>query len=414
MEAPFKKHDPYEALRIKEFRFYILGRFFLSASLQVQMVAIGWQIYQITHDPFSLGLIGLAEAIPAISIALYGGRLADLFNRKKIIILMVFLLLICSITLFFISYYSNIILSSNDVLPIYAVIFLTGIARGILGPAIFSFLPQIVTDKSMFSNAVTWNSTMWQISATVGPAIGGLMIAPLGLTRTYFLDIILVVISLFFFNMIGSKPVPVKQTTDNFWNEITSGIRFVFSNQIILAAITLDLFAVLFGGAVALLPIFAKDILQAGAFEFGLLKSAMGIGSALTALLIAYYPIRKNAGKTLLFAVAGFGLCTIGFGISEFLWLSFLMLFLCGVFDGISVVIRGTLMQTYTPDHMKGRVSAVNNMFIGSSNEIGAFESGAAAKLMGVVPSVVFGGAMSLLVVGIASRKADKLRNLDI
>jgi MFS family permease len=408
-------NDPYSALRIKEFQHFITARFLLSMSLQIQMVVVGWQVYKITEDPFSLGLIGLAEALPSISIALFGGHIADRFDRRKIILSMVFLLFICSLALFLLSYHADIFLTDHSVFPIYGIIFISGFARGILTPAIFSFWPQIIADKTKLSNAVTWNSTLWQISATLGPAIGGLLIAPLDITNTYLVDTVLVALSVIYFYRIEKKPLPdLTHQQDSFWKNLTSGIHFVFANQIILAAISLDLFAVLFGGAVALLPVFAKDILHVGAFEFGLLKAAMGVGSTLMALYLAYNPIRKKAGKKMLWAVAGFGFCTIGFGLSEFFWLSFLMLFLCGVFDGISVIVRGTLMQTYTPDHMKGRVSAVNNIFIGSSNEIGAFESGAAAKLFKVVPSVVLGGVMSLVVVAVTARKAGKLRKLDL
>lgn len=406
-------HDPYAALRVKEFRLFILARFLLTLSTQIQEVTVGWQIYEITNDPFTLGLLGIAEAFPAIAVALIGGYFADRYNRKMIIVLMTGLLAACSISLYIMAGYPEWLASYAYAYPLYFTIFVSGIARGFLGPAIFSFWPQIISDKNIFSNAVTWNSTMWQISSTLGPAIGGLMIAPIGIQNTYIIDAGLMIFSIIAFASITNKPMPENASHLNIWDNLTSGIKFVFSNQIIISTLTLDLFAVLFGGAVALLPVFAKDILHVGAFEFGLLKAAMGIGAVLIAFTLAYFPIKKNAGKILLFAVASFGLCMIGFGLSELFWLSLIMLFLAGVFDGISVVIRGTLIQNQTPPEMKGRVSAVNNIFIGSSNEIGAFESGAAAKLMGVVPSVVFGGCMSLAVVVVTFFKAKKLRTLD-
>ncbi|TAG53726.1 MAG: MFS transporter [Cytophagales bacterium] len=407
-------HDPYAALKIPEFRFYILARFLLTLSTQIQEVTVGWQIYEITNDPFSLGLLGLAEAVPAISVALIGGYFADKYNRKVIIVLMTSLLTACSISLYFMSGYPDWLAACPYAYPLYFTIFVSGIARGFLGPALFSFWPQIITDKSIFSNAVTWNSTMCQISSTLGPAIGGLLILPFGIQNTYIFDSALMIFAVFAFASIQNKPRLIQNISTSIWESLTSGISFVFSNQIIIATLTLDLFAVLFGGAVALLPAFAKDILNAGAFEFGLLKAAMGIGSVIIAFSLAYFPIKKKAGKILLGAVAGFGFCMIGFGLSTYLWLSFVFLFFSGVFDGISVVIRGTLIQTHTPPEMKGRVSAVNNIFIGSSNEIGAFESGAAAKIMGLVPSVVFGGCMSLAVVISTYFKAKKLRNLDM
>ncbi len=408
------KYDPYTALRNKEFTLFLAARFLLNFSIQIQSVIVGWQIYQLTDNPFSLGLIGLAEAIPAIGIALFGGQMADTFNRKTIILWCAFVLFGCSSALFFVSTNVNDMLTNFGTFAIYTIIFISGIARGILGPAIFSFWPQIINNKAMYSNAVTWNSTVWQISATAGPAIGGLLIAPLGIATSYLADASLIIISISLFSLIKRKPNPTKNTTDSMWENITAGLRFVFNHQIILSTITLDLFAVLFGGAVALLPVFAKDILHVGAFEFGLLKAAMGLGAVSVAILLAHKPIKRNAGLKLLFAVAGFGIAMIAFGLSTYFWLSFFILLFAGIMDGVSVVIRGTLMQLHTPDYMKGRVSAINNIFIGSSNEIGAFESGLAAKFLGVVNSVVIGGIVSIAVVIVTAFKAEKLRKLQM
>lgn len=408
------KYDPYLALRNREFSLFLAARFLLNFSIQIQAIIVGWQIYQLTNNPFSLGLIGLAEAIPAIGIALFGGQMADTFNRKVIILWCALALFCCSTSLYFISIDVLGNLQTFGLIFIYGIIFVSGIARGILGPAIFSFWPQIINDKSVYSNAVTWNSTVWQISATAGPAIGGLLIAPLGIANSYLVDAFLISFSISLFALISRKPTPIKNNENSMWENITAGLKFVFNHQIILSTLTLDLFAVLFGGAVALLPVFAKDILQVGAFEFGLLKASMGFGAVSIALLLAFKPIKKKAGLKLLFAVGGFGITMIIFGLSTYFWLSFAVLFLAGVLDGISVVIRGTLIQLHTPDHMKGRVSAVNNIFIGSSNEIGAFESGLAAKLLGVVNSVVVGGLLSIGVVIVTGIKADKLRKLEM
>lgn len=407
-------HDPYAALRNKEFTIFLAARFLLNFSIHIQSVIVGWQVYQITNDPFSLGLIGLAEAIPAIGIALFGGHMADTFNRKSIILWCALVLFGCSFSLYFVSLGVGDFLYTWGVWAIYVIIFISGISRGIMGPAIFSFWPQIINNKSVYSNAVTWNSTIWQISATAGPAVGGLLIAPLGIAASYAVDASLIIISMGLFAFISSKPMPEKTAHDTVWSNLTAGLKFVFANEIILSTITLDLFAVLFGGAVALLPVYAKDILHVGAFEFGLLKAAMGVGSVATALILAYIPIKKFAGKKLLFAIGGFGFCMILFGISNIFWLSFVLLIFAGICDGVSVVIRGTLMQLYTPDNMKGRVSAVNNIFIGSSNEIGAFESGLAAKMLGVVNSVVVGGVVSILIVCGTALKAKKLRELEL
>jgi MFS family permease len=414
IEIKKENHDPYAALRLREFRMFLSARFLLTLSIQIQAVVVGWHVFQLTHDPFSLGLIGLAEAIPAISIALFGGHLADSFSRKKIILLCCLALVAGSFALFFWSRFGSSLATKMDILfPIYLIIFMGGFARGIIGPAIFSFWPQLLTDKVHFNNAVTWNTSVWQIASTTGPALGGLLIIPLGIANAYLADAILLLISISMFLSIKNRPVE-RIVKGNFWQNLTEGIKFVFANQIILSALTLDLFAVLFGGAIALLPVFASDILNVGVFEFGLLKAATGIGAVLTGLSLAFIPIRKNAGKLMLASVAGFALCMIAFSLSIWFWFSFLILLLSGVFDGVSVVIRGTLVQTHTPDNMKGRVSAVNNIFIGSSNEIGAFESGLSAKFLGVVPSVLMGGIISLFVVGVTTLKAKQLREMDL
>lgn len=402
--------DPYLSLRNRSFRKFIYARFLLTFSIQIQAVVVGWQVYVLTGDPFSLGLIGLSEAIPAITISLFGGHIADKYNQKYIILLCTALLFMCSMALMLLSYPPT----QATLWGIYGIIFISGLARGILGPAIFSFWPQLLPNKEWYANAVTWNSTVWQIASTAGPAVGGLLIAPLGITYCYLADALLMLLCFLLFYLISFKKTLNHHVSSNVWTNISIGLQFVFNNQIILSAITLDLFAVLFGGAAAMLPVYANEILLVGPFEFGLLKAAMGVGSIATALTLAYIPLKKNAGKKLLWAVAGFGMCIILFGISEWFWVSFFLLIIAGMLDGVSVIVRGTLMQTYTPDHMKGRVSAVNNIFIGSSNEIGAFESGLAAKLMGVIPSVVFGGCMSIIASVAVAYASPKLRKLQM
>ncbi|MDX5438747.1 MAG: MFS transporter, partial [Pontibacter sp.] len=306
------------------------------------------------------------------------------------------------------------VLQLYGALPIYSVIFVSGIARGFMGPAVFSFMPQLVADKQLYANAITWSSTTWQAASVAGPAIGGLVYGFFGVTASYATDAVLVVLALLSFSLISRKPLPENANPQNLKDSLQSGIRFVFSNQIILSAISLDLFAVLFGGAVALLPIFASDILLIGPQGLGVLRAAPAIGSVLMAVLMAYHPITVEAGKKMLWSVAGFGVCMILFGISRSFWFSLVLLALSGAFDSISVIIRSTLIHTLTPEYMKGRVSSVNNIFVGSSNEIGAFESGFTARLMGVVPAVVFGGAMTLVVVAFTALKADKLRVLSL
>jgi len=411
---PARKHDPYAVLRIPDFRLYISARLCITLAMQIQAVIVGWQIYDITKDPLSLGLMGLAEAIPSIVVSLYAGYLADMVARKKIIIITVTALLFCSLTLLAFTLNISHALDHLGALPIYGVIFISGIARGFMGPAVFSFMPQLVADKQLYANAITWSSTTWQTASLVGPAIGGLIYGFFGVTAAYSTDATLVLLSLLLFAFIASKPLPENINPQSMMESLQSGIKFVFSNQIILSAISLDLFAVLFGGAVALLPIFASEILETGPQGLGFLRAAPAVGSVLMALWMAYFPISINAGKKMLWCVAGFGVCIVLFGLSSNFWFSLLLLALSGGFDSISVIIRNTLIHTLTPEYMKGRVSSVNNIFVGSSNEIGAFESGFTAKLMGTVTSVVFGGIMTILVVGVTAFKADKLRSLDI
>jgi MFS family permease len=413
---PPQPHDPYAALRVGEFRQFLTMRLCMTLAIQVQAVVVGWQVYQLTKDPYSLGLLGLTEALPNIGVTLFAGHLADLHNRRTIILSTITVFLLSSLALAATSLASYHALMAAwgvpKLWPIYTAIFVTGLARGFLGPTNFAFMAQLV-DKPKFANAATWNSTTWQVGQVGGPAAAGLIYGWLGLQAAYAVQCGLVVVALAAVLGIAPKPVPPTPVGEGIWARLAEGLRFVFGHQVILAAITLDLFAVLFGGATALLPVFASDILRTGPEGLGWLRSAPAIGSVGMMVWLAYRPIRRRAGRVLLWAVAAFGLATIGFAVSTSFWLSLLMLGLTGLFDSVSAVLRATLLQTLTPDQMKGRVSAVNGIFISSSNEIGAFESGAAARLLGLVPSVVFGGAMSLVVVAITAWKAKKLRELD-
>lgn len=406
------KPNPYAALHVRDFRLFILSRLFITLAIQIQGVVVGWQIYEITKDPLSLGLIGLAEAIPAITVSLYAGHLADIVERKKIILFCVILLAFCSAALLYFTTNLGAFVLSNGTLPIYSIIFFTGLARGFLSPANFSFMPQLV-DRSLYQNAITWNSTVWETAAVGGPMIGGLIYGFFGITAAYTADFVLVILAMICYFIIPNRTLPPASEEQGIYEKIKAGIKFVFNNQIILSAISLDLFAVLFGGAVALLPIFAEEILHVGAVGLGFLRSAPAIGALIIAVYMTHNPIRKHMGKILLWCVAGFGFCMILFALSTSFILSMILLVFSGMFDCVSVIVRGTLIHTLTPENMKGRVSAVNSMFIGSSNEIGMFESGAAAKLMGVVPSVIFGGCMTIGVVATTAWKATKLRTLE-
>jgi MFS family permease len=402
---------PYAALRIPDFRLYISSRFCVTLAIQIQSVVVAWQVYEITKDALSLGLIGLAEAIPSIGVSLYAGHVADVVQRKKIILICFTTLFLCSLALLSFTIQSHDFFLSYGVVPIYSIIFVSGIARGFLSPALFSFMPQLVP-RELYSNAITWNSTLWETATIAGLALGGLLYGIFNITTAYAVDVTLTLTGLLLVSAVANRPLPPTTTEEGVAEKIKAGLKFVFRSKIILSAISLDLFAVLFGGAVALLPIFADEVLHVGKVGLGFLRAAPSVGALVIAFYITHHPIQKNAGKILLYCVAGFGVCMILFALSTNFWISLLLLIISGAFDSISVIIRGTLLQTLTPENMKGRVSAVNHIFVGSSNEIGMFESGVVAKLIGPIPSVIFGGCMTLVAVGITGWVSKSLRSL--
>ncbi|EQA36941.1 transmembrane secretion effector [Leptospira inadai serovar Lyme str. 10] len=414
MKKKFFSRTPFESLLIPEFRNFILAKFLITTSFILQSTIVFWQIYKITGDALSLGLIGLTEAIPSIFIAFFSGLVVDSVPRKKVIVSSLALLTLCSILLysFTTSYFSWIILSYGSV-PIYSVIFLSGIARGFLSPSVAAFQTQLVP-KEVFPNAATWGGIAWQASSVLGPFLGGLLIGFSGIELAYFTDMSLMILAFGLLLFIPSKPLPESGPKESILVSLASGWKFVFGHQVILGAISLDLFAVLFGGAVALLPAFAEKILSLGPEGYGILRMSPAAGAVLCALFIAAKPPKKDSGKLLLACVFGFGLSMILFAFSRNFYLSAFALIASGAFDMVSVVIRQTIVQLYTPEHMRGRVSAVNSIFIGSSNEIGAFESGVMAKWMGLAPSVVFGGLMTLVTVGFVATVAPRLRKLDL
>jgi MFS family permease len=406
------KHDPFAALRVKEFLFFLSTRFFLTLAIQMQGVIVGWQIYQYTKDEFALGMIGLAEAIPFIVVSLFSGHVADTYNRKYIIVLFTSLLIICTSSLLYFSMDTSTVIKTYGTLPIFIVIGAIGVIRGFISAAFPAFMSQIVP-RDLYTNSATWNSTVWHIGSVIGPAAAGFICA-ISFSFAYQINIILIIIAVLSFLFIASKPLPPKEKKESLKESLSVGIKFVFGHQLILGAISLDLFAVLFGGAVAMLPAYADKILHVGSVELGFLRAAPAFGAVLMAMIIAYKPPTQNSGRNLLLAVGAFGGATILFAISTNFYWSLFFLFLTGAFDNVSVVIRQTILQLSTPNEMRGRVSAVNGIFIGSSNEIGAFESGATARAMGLKPSVVFGGVMTILVVAVAAKVAPKLRKLNL
>ena len=405
--------DSFASMRIVEFRRFITGRFIFIMGLRMMGTVCAWWIYELTKNPLYLGLIGLAEVIPAVSLALYAGHIVDKKDRRKMILLSVIFYAACTIILLLTSFSKDHIAGSEKITIwiLYVVFFFTGVIRAFSGPSFGAVISQIVP-VHLLANATTWSQGTWLTASVTGHALAGFLIAGAGITGTLLFITLIILISLFFFKMLSAKQPP-EQTEKRTWESVKEGIRFVWTTKEILAALTLDLFAVLFGGAVALVPVFATDILKVGPIGFGWLNAAADFGAIVIVLLLILFPLQKNQGKILLFAVAGFGLCMILFGASEWFWLSFIALFASGLLDGISIVIRGTILQLKTPHHLRGRVMSVNSMFINSSNELGQFESGVAARLMGTVPSVIFGGCMTLIIVIISWFKAPELRKLE-
>ncbi|MFM2285256.1 MAG: hypothetical protein RLZZ543_753 [Bacteroidota bacterium] len=381
-------------------------------AIQMQAVAVGWQVYQITKDPLALGIIGLSEAIPFISLVLFSGYWADIFHRKRIILRSVSLFALCGLLLLLFAFQDQWLPSENPQYIFYGIIGMTGIARALAGPSIQSILPQLFK-RELYANGAAWNTTVWQIASVSGPAVGGLIYGFWGKEVTYSIVFLLVLSSLFFFAKLPDFP-PSHQRKEGVFLSLKQGLNFVFHQKIVLSALSLDLFAVLFGGAVALLPVFADQILHTDARGLGILRAAPSAGAVLTSLIVTHYAPMKNSGRILLVFISLFGLSMIGFAVSEYFWLSFTLLLLSGAFDAVSVLVRSTIMQLFTPDEMRGRVSSVNSIFIGSSNEIGAFESGLAARMLGLVNSVIFGGCMTLLITTTMSRIAPQLRNLHL
>ena len=407
-------NDPFAAVRIPEFKNLMLGRFTFIMALRMMGTLVAWWVYELTHDPFAIGLVGLSEVIPALSMALYAGHVIDKSEKRKLVLRGVFFyFLTAAILLFFsTSYIGNHFSNHAIATGIYAVIFCTGIIRAFTGPTFSAMLASIVP-RQYLQNATTWTQGSWLAASVTGHAMGGFLIWQLGITGTLIIVCSLLVIGFFLLTQIKPKPPMAQSGEKKTWESVKEGLRFVFRTKEILAAFSLDMFAVLFGGAVAMVPVYAKDILKIGPLGFGWLNAAIDIGSIFIVILLAFFPLKKAQGKKLMVAVAGFGLCIILFALSKWFFLSFAALMIAGMLDGISVVVRGTVMQLKTPDHMRGRVSSVGSMFINSSNELGQFESGVVAKLMGVVPSVVFGGCMTIVIVGITWFKAPTLRKFE-
>jgi len=408
------KSDPFASVKVEEYRNLMVGRFAFTMGLRMMATVIGWWIYLLTNDPFAIGLVGLSEVIPALSLALYAGHIIDQSEKRNLLLKGIALYFVAVLILIFIStdYTSHHLDNHWIAISIYCVIFCTGIFRAFTGPVYSAMIAYIVPRHSL-QNATTWSQGTYLSASVTGHATGGFLIAIVGINGTLITIAILMLIALFFLYKLEPKPASIIKGTVRTWESVKEGLHFVFKTKELLGALSLDLFAVLFGGAVALIPIYARDILKVGSEGFGILNGASDLGSILIVIILTLFPPRKSQGKTLLLAVGGFGICIIIFGVSKIFVLSFAALLLAGMLDGISVVVRGTITQLKTPDHMRGRVMSVNSMFINSSNELGQFESGVAAKLMGTVTSVIFGGSMTLLIVILTWIKAPTLRKME-
>lgn len=381
----------------------------------MQFIIVEWEVYNLTKDPLSLGLIGLAEVIPAVSMALFAGHIVDQNEKKKLFVYAISAFFLIALGYYFITspYVYSTYESKEIVLGIYLLVFLGGFIRAFFGPIIFSLVALIVP-KKIYPNAATWSSSTWQLAIVAGPALAGFSIAWIGIHDSMGFVLVAILAGLLLTIFIKKKPILNPKIGEPILQSLKAGLAFVYRTKAILAAITLDMVAVLFGGAIALLPIYAQDILEVGSEGFGILRAAPAVGSVLIMFISAYIPLTKNAGKKLLLAIFGFGLSIIAFGVSSIFWVSVIALFLYGVTDGVSMIIRQTILQLKTPDEVRGRVASVNSIFVGSSNELGAFESGLTAKLMGTVQAVVFGGLMTILIVGFTAIKFPDFRKLDL
>ncbi|CAA9331653.1 MAG: Uncharacterized MFS-type transporter [uncultured Gemmatimonadetes bacterium] len=403
-------HDPYVSLRNRNFLWYVASLVAMTLGTQIQATVVAWQVYELTRDPLSLGLVGLAEAIPFIGAALYAGHVADRHDRKRLALAAIAVQTACGGALLALASYPSL-LAGGRTWPIFAAVFASGIARSFLQPARTALGAEIVP-RETYANAVAWRTSLWQFGAVAGPALGGILYGFADARAAYATEAALCALSLLLFARIAYTRRPAAAREGTIGENLTIGIRFLMRQPQLLGAQVLDLFSVLFGGAAALLPIFASEILRVGPQGLGVLRAAPAAGAVAMSLVLAHRKLRR-AGPTLLFCVAAFGLCWILFALSRSFWWSLALLAVSGMLDNVSVVIRSTLLTLRTPEHLLGRVSAVNQIFIGSSNEIGSFESGVAARLLGTVNSVIFGGLMTLGVVTVTAWKVPSLRDLD-
>ena len=412
--SPLLQAKSLQPLQHQEFRYFIVARFFLIMALRMLGTVAAYKLFKLTQSSFSIGLAGLSEFVPVFLLALYAGHVIDKSDKRTLLLKGILTYSLCVIALIVITspWFESNVKTRSPQLFFYGVIFCTGAIRAFAGPTTNAILAQLVP-RNILHFAANISSSTWLAASITGHASAGFFIAWFGVHTTFYIILGYVFIAATLVSLIKRKPVAITQKDIKAWDSVKEGLQFVFNNKIMLGAISLDLFAVLFGGAVALVPEFADKILQVGPIGFGWLNAAMDIGSVIMIVALTIKPMKKKQGYRLMYAVAGFGICIIVFGLSTWYWLSFLALVIAGMLDGISVIVRGTILQLTTPDDKRGRVSSVNSMFINSSNELGQFESGFMARALGTVPSVVFGGCMTLLVVIITWFKAPGLRKFE-
>jgi MFS family permease len=398
----------------REYRLFVIARFCYTMALRMVTTVVAYQLFQLTKNSFSIGLLGLSEFVPVFALALYAGHVIDRSDKRTLLVRGIFLYALCISALLFLTsdYFQQQVTKRTLEIFFYVVIFLTGIIRAFAGPTTSAIIAQLVP-RNILQYAANINSTTYLSASILGHATGGFCIAWFGVHNTFFIVLFMALSGFGFMSMISKKPVMHQAANIKTWDSVKAGLSYVFRHKILLGAISLDLFAVLFGGAAALIPEFSEKILHVGPIGFGWLNAAIDIGSIMMIITMTLLPLRRSQGKILLFAVAGFGICIISFGLSNIFWMAFASLVIAGMLDGISVIIRGTVLQLTTPDDMRGRVSSVNSMFINSSNELGQFESGLVAGRLGAVPSIIFGGCMTLVVVFITWLKAPGLRKFE-
>ncbi len=408
------KQDPFAALRFKDFRAYIAMNFFFTFAYQMQTIVVGFYIYQLTKSVFALGMLGLSEAIPAVGIALYGGYIADKSEKRTMLLWIYTGVFFSSAVMYIVTLKSTPpYLPAGWIVPVInSMTFCNGVARAFFGPATFTVYTHSIP-KELYPNGTTWTSSTKRLAYILGPATGGLVYGFAGITAAFYIILLFILLALILVYLMKKYPA-VYKPVENIWFSLREGIGFVFKTRMLLGAMSLDLFSVFFGGVVALLPAFAYTLLKVGPQGLGIMRAIFSIGSVLTMLVMSKYSPMNRPWRNLLIAVAGFGISIIGFGLSRNFYLTLFFLFAQGAFDSVSVIIRGSIMQLLTPGQMRGRISAVSSMFIGSSNELGDFESGTAASVLGLVPAVLFGGCVTLTVVTVTYFKTRNLLSLSL